>query len=95
MNKVTNITSYPAWLDVELWRDYLTYRREVKKELTPTGEKRALMKLKRLIDAGGDQTAIIEKTIDIKWLGLFPQKPEVKESKIVSHPSHRPFREVV
>lgn len=94
MGSVSQLKNYPAWLDLELWNDYLTYRREVKKELSPTGEKRALNRLKRLIDNGGDQTAIIEKTILCNWLGLFAQAPEENKDQKVSHPSHRPFKEI-
>lgn len=78
MTNVVNIKQNPDWLDAELWNDYLEYRRESKKPLTKVGEKRALLKLKRFIDEGGDQTLIIERTIECNWLGLFQQFKEEK-----------------
>ncbi len=67
---------YPDWLDVELWQDFLQHRKEIKAEMTPTAEKRAIMKLDRLISAGGDQVSIIEWSIDKKYLGLFQRKAD-------------------
>lgn len=77
--KVVNITPYPDWLDVELWNDYIQYRIEIKAPLTQVGEKRALMKLERLIAQGGDQTAMVEATINSKkqWAGIFYREAEV------------------
>lgn len=77
--KLVEPTPYPEWLDVELWEDYVQYRKEIKEPLTKIGVKRSLMKLERMIDEGGDQTAIIERTIESgKWKGLFQTFKEEK-----------------
>jgi len=82
MPKVVEINPLPDWLDRELWTDFLQYRKEIDKRgvgLSPTGEKRALMKLERFIRDGGDQTLILENTITSKtgWAGIFMAKKDV------------------
>ena len=82
---VIKLNIAPEWLDKELWEDYLAYRVEIKKPLTETGQKRAVMKLKRFYDAGQDVDEIIEQSITNNWLGLFSvkQKVDTKDEKNV------------
>ena len=84
MPKVVPIKNNPDWLDSELWADYIQYRVEINSPLTPVGEKRALKKLKRMMDKGGDQTAMIEATITSKkrWAGIFYREKETYETHI-------------
>lgn len=82
---VVKLNIAPDWLDKELWEDYLCYRSEIKKPLTETGQKRAVMKLKRFYDQGQNVDEIIEQSITNNWLGLFAvkQKLDTKDENSV------------
>jgi len=94
MLKLVETPEYPDWLDQELWQDFIEYREEIKKPLTEVGKKRAIKKLRRLMDEGGDQTLILERTINSSalkpWTGIFQAKPEgedgqpVKQTKLTA-----------
>lgn len=65
---------YPDWLDLDLWFDFIKYRKTIKAPLTERAEKSLITKLEKLINnKQGTQKAIIEQTIvSGKWSGLFP-----------------------
>lgn len=70
----------PDWLDKEVWAEWEQYRKESRKKLTPTTIKRQLALLEKHKE---DHVAIIEKSIQNGWTGLFPEK-EKKGSKLES-----------
>ena len=76
---------YPDWLIVDLWHEYVEHRKEIKKPLSERSERMALRKLKRLIDAGGDQEDILETAVMNGWQGLF--MPDNKQNKVISTPT--------
>jgi hypothetical protein len=75
MNKVIEITHH--FLDKQDFADYIQYRIEVKKPLTPTGQRRAINKLEKLYKEGHDVSAIIDQSITNNWLGLFTVKEKI------------------
>lgn len=69
----------PPWLPESTWNDYRTHRAELAKmknrkrpkPFTPTAERRAIAKLGRLRQQGCDPVAVIDRSIDKGWEGLF------------------------
>ena len=62
----------PEWLDKSVWAEYKKYRGNGKNKLTPYAEKRAIMKLEKLRQAGNDPTEVIHESMICGWSGLFP-----------------------
>ena len=61
----------PEWLDKKTWNDWVVFRKEKKKKLTPMSIKR---QIKFLEQYKSQHTAIIEQSIRNGWTGLFPIK---------------------
>lgn len=59
------------FLSREMWQEWTDYRKEIKKTLTPTSEKR---QLEFLSEHKNDACEIIEQSIRNQWTGLFPLK---------------------
>jgi hypothetical protein len=68
---------YPNWLNKKLWKDYKDHRRQLKPRMTQRAEELAIIKLKKLIDAGDRQEDIINQSIEQGWKGLFQIKDKV------------------
>lgn len=66
----------PDFLNIKVWIDWVQYRKEKKSKLTPSSIK---SQLKFLSENQKDHVAIIEKSIQNGWAGLFPLK--VQNSK--------------
>jgi hypothetical protein len=62
---------YPPWLNIDLWNEFREFRKSLKAPLTPGGESRLIKTLGNLIQAGGNQDAIIGQSIERGWKGLF------------------------
>jgi len=63
----------PKGIEIEIWKEWETYRRELKKTLTPSTRKRQLnFLLKRL----PNHKRIIEQSIENGWTGLFEIKTQ-------------------
>lgn len=82
----TKETIKPDNINAGAWNDFVKYRNEVKKELTPQAMKIAFALLGKYDNK--EQKQIIEKTILNGWIGLFdlkgidsngPQQPEYKK----------------
>jgi len=69
---------YPEWLDMESWGEFQQHRKEIRKPLTPLAEKKAINKLKSMLN-GVNQRQIIDYSISNGWTGLF--SPACKPGK--------------
>lgn len=58
------------------WSQFVDFRKEVGKALTPHAKHLALRKLAALAQDGHDPAAVIEQSILQRWTGLFPLKDE-------------------
>lgn len=67
VNKDTN--DLPSFLNLKVWNEWIEYRKESKKKLTPLTVKQ---QLKFLGEHSKDHSAIIERSIQNGWTGLFP-----------------------
>jgi hypothetical protein len=70
-NKGGSEIDTPTWLDKETWSEWVQYRKELKKKLTPTTIKR---QIKLLENYKKDHKKIIIQSIRNGWTGLFPLK---------------------
>jgi hypothetical protein len=62
----------PEWLSREVWRNFVEYRRQMKKPLTELMAKANIETLSELRSQGQDPRAVINQTIASGWSGLFP-----------------------
>ena len=69
----------PPWIPPDLWTEFKRHRYRLKAPMTPYAEKRAIIKLRQLKDDGYDPEAVINKSIECGWKGLFPIKEESTE----------------
>ena len=75
-NGLENIT-LPAWLDQDLWDEWVDYRKGIKARLTLKAAELCIAKLEALRREGNDPRKVIENTImSGKWTGLFAIKGE-------------------
>ena len=58
----------PPGLNLEAWKQWIDYRKEIKKPLKPVSVKAAQKEMAKL---GDDQIAAVEKSIANGWQGLF------------------------
>lgn len=68
----------PDFLDSQLWNDFKQHRKELGKPLTPTAERRLLIKLERMKNEGQNIHKAIETSIECGWRGIFDVKDDVK-----------------
>ena len=61
----------PDWLNADVWNEWVAYRKEIKKTLTPISIK---SQLKLLEENKADHVEIIKISIRNSWTGLFPLK---------------------
>ena len=76
INKTINKTKeiiLPDWLDKEVWNKWVSFRKEIKKKLTPTTIKEQLEFLEK---HKSEHTQIINKSIQSGWVGLFELKKQ-------------------
>lgn len=62
----------PAGIDPDAWRDWIAYRKQARKPMTPATVDRQAAFLLRFVPA--DQRRIIEQSITAGWTGLFEPK---------------------
>jgi hypothetical protein len=62
----------PEWMPVPEWNDFIAFRKEHKKPLTPTSRKYILQRLDDLRLAGHDPAAVLKQSIRNSWPGLYP-----------------------
>jgi len=73
----------PDWIDKKVWRDWENYRRDIKKKLTQTSVN---LQVKLLEANKKDHVAIIERSIQNSWTGLFPLGGDKKPANALPVP---------
>lgn len=68
--------SLPSFVDPKVWDEWLEYRKEIKKKMTPATIKK---QLKLLAENEKDYKEIIERSIQNGWTGLFPLKDSARK----------------
>lgn len=73
-------SKYPEWLDPEIWRDFIQFRKEIKKPIFEIGESRMLKKLERLsVDC--DYRDILDRSIVNNWQDIYELPIEQRTKK--------------
>jgi uncharacterized protein YdaU (DUF1376 family) len=67
----------PDWVPKDEWSDFVAMRADTKHPLTPTARKRALNRLRDLIDDGCDAASVLNQSTRNGWRDLFPVRPDV------------------
>lgn len=73
-NHRTNVRTnnyLPDWLDKEAWNEWIAYRKEIRKKITPSVESKQIKFLEKHKD---NHKEIIEQSIRNGWTGLFELK---------------------
>lgn len=84
INKVE--VEMPDWLDKSAWSNWVDYRKEIKKKLTPLMIKQQLI---LLAENKEDHAKIITTSIQNGWTGLFPLKSKEKQNNILKGDSNK------
>lgn len=66
----------PAWLDPDVWQQFVDHRQAIKSKLTDQSARLAIRKLDTLRRGGSPPGAVIEQTVLNGWTGLFPIRPQ-------------------
>jgi hypothetical protein len=82
--RVDNNSGLPDWLDTEAWANWVQYRTDTRKKLTPQTVK---LQLKLLGENIPTHKKIIETSIQNGWTGLFPIKSDTKRPDAPKEPS--------
>jgi hypothetical protein len=64
----------PDWLRPEDWKDFLSFRREIKAPMNAVAQRRAIIQLEQLRNEGQDPSQVINQSIVNGWRGLFSVK---------------------
>jgi len=71
----------PAWINADLWAEYVQQRKKDKKEMGPTATAQRLKRLYELKAAGHDPNACIEEALNGHWLDFYaPQGKEIERA---------------
>lgn len=68
----------PEWLNKKSWKEWVDYRKEIKKALKPSTEKKQISFLEK---NQKDHVAIIDASIQNGWTGLFEIKGNFKKAQ--------------
>jgi hypothetical protein len=68
----------PDWMPAESWQGFCEMRQRMRAPLTPHAVKLLVNKLAELRTRGDDPTAVLDRSVQNGWRGLFPLKDERK-----------------
>jgi hypothetical protein len=69
----------PNWINVEAWAEFEQHRRDIRQPLTNQARTKAANQLQGLTPQ--QQQACIDKSIQARWAGLFPEKKNAAHSQ--------------
>lgn len=75
-SSISSSNNYPSWLNLDLWQEFIKYRKKMRSPFTDTAEKLNLNKLILLKDQGNDPIEVINQTIERGWKAFFPIQKE-------------------
>ena len=73
---------YPEWLNLELWRKWKEWKREMGQSVSLFEEEVGVQQLKDFKDQGMDVSAVIRQSITNRYKGFFPVRGQTVEKKI-------------
>jgi len=83
-NKSNTEDDLPDWLNRESWANWVQYRTDIRKKLTPQSIK---LQIKKLAEDIPHHKQILEQSIQNGWTGLFPIKSDTKRPDAPKEPS--------
>lgn len=66
----------PSYINIESFKSFEGYRKELKKPLTNIAKKRLIEKLATMHDKGHDVNAMLMEAIDRGWLTIYEPRPQ-------------------
>ncbi len=76
----------PDWIDPTTWADYLEMRRTIRKPATKRAKELTVEKLQRLRAGGDDPDAVLKKSIEMSWQGVFSIKDDGRFGRAAAPP---------
>ena len=73
------MTSLPAYIDADLWAEYVQQRKKDKKEMSPRSALGRIKRLAELKAAGHDPNACIEEALNAHWLDFYVPRDKAIE----------------
>lgn len=77
----------PDWVPLDRWQAFLRMRRDKRRPVTDEAARLLLLKLEALRDAGSDPGAVLDRSTEASWTGLFPLDPPKEPHNGHAHPS--------
>ena len=75
------MTPLPAWIDAELWAEYVQQRKKDKKAMSPRSERERLARLYELKAAGHDPNKSLSEALNGHWLDFYePQDKSITKT---------------
>lgn len=81
MNMETEI-KLPDWVDLNVWCDFTTYRKQIKKPMTLRAKELLISKLEGMKENGDNPNEVLEQSIMNGWQGIFPLKKDARKKTI-------------
>jgi hypothetical protein len=82
------VQSYPQWLDVELWNEYVEQRKKDKKAMSPRSERDRMARLYALKASGHDPNLSLAEALNGHWLDFYaPQDKSIATGRL---PDYKP-----
>lgn len=73
----------PDWIDPEVWSGFVDMRKAKKKPLTDRALSNLITKLDKMREDGEDPNAVLDRSIDNSWTGIWPVKGETQGEVVV------------
>lgn len=84
----------PEWLPSEAWEDFKQHRKEKRLPVTSVGETRLIRKLKRLHEEGNDIQAVLDRSMELGYTGVFPVPAENADRQTIAQRATLAWAEV-
>ena len=78
----------PAYIDEDIWKQYLQLRKEKRSAMQESTYKQQLKKFAEWHKQKVDVNAILLRSVENGWVGLFPDKPLSKDPATIESATH-------
>lgn len=85
-----NSIKLPDWLPEDSWKEFIEFRKQIKKPMTVKAKNLAIKQLAKLRDGGNDPVEVIDQSIFHNWSGLFAVKANMIAGNLFSQQNSIP-----